>query len=265
MSSRKAFAHLAIFCGFVVLMAGALSCASSGQVKAVRTRSDELELTAIELERKQTQMASELESLRQKVAELQEAVRAARAGSSQDQRQLSQQMEQLLKQVEDLSQQQVELNYAMLDLEESVAILSAKGSGTTGSKTKSRKEIFAAARADYNRGSYKSAVMGFRNYLEAFPKSSQADDARYWIGESLFAMNDYKGAIAEFSLVVKSYPKSDRVAESLLRLAMCYRLANDNGKAIEYFEELSRRFPDSNESRLAVEALKELTAEKSGR
>ena len=93
--------------------------------------------------------------------------------------------------------------------------------------------------------------MGFRNYLAAYPSSSAADDAQYWIGESLFASKQYKKAITEFKRVLDVYPKSDRTAETLLRLGMCHVQLNEPQKAAEFFKEVESRFPDSNEARLA--------------
>lgn len=245
--------------GFVLILASslvALSCASSDKVRALGVKADEMNLLAIDIERDQEQMRTELALLRQKVDQMSDQMRAKNAATTQELKELAQRLEELLMTFEDLSQRQEALRSTVLDLEDIISSLPSKGSKKTNKK--SRKRIFAAARQDYNRSSYDSAVMGFRNYLAAYPNSSAADDAQYWIGESFFATKHYRKAITEFARVLDNYPKSDRTAETLLRLGMCHVRLNRPQKGVEFFTEVPKRFPDSNEARLAKAELEKL-------
>ncbi|HHF42632.1 MAG TPA: tetratricopeptide repeat protein, partial [Candidatus Aminicenantes bacterium] len=58
----------------------------------------------------------------------------------------------------------------------------------------SPQEIFNMAREDYLKGHYDLAIEGFRIYLANFPESPLADNASYWIGESLFSQGKYEEA-----------------------------------------------------------------------
>jgi len=234
----------------------ALSCASGDRVRSLSVKTDEMNLLAIDIKRDQEQLRTELKSLRESVDTLSSQVVAKNAATTQELKELSQRLEELLMTFEDLSQRQEALRSAVLDLEDIISTLPSKGSKKT--KRKSRKRIFAAARQDYNRSRYDSAVMGFRNYMAAYPNSSAADDAQYWIGESFFATKQYRKAVTEFTRVLENYPKSDRTAETLLRLGICYMRLNEPKKGAEFFAKLSNRFPDSNEARLAKAELDKL-------
>jgi len=245
--------------GFLLILASslvALSCASSDNVRALSVKTEETNLLVIDVKREEEQMRTELKLLREKVDEMSNQMRAKNAATTQELKELAQRLEELLMTFEDLSQRQEALRSAVLDLEDVISSLPGKGAKKT--KKKSRKRIFAAARQDYNRSSYDSAVMGFRNYLAAYPNSSAADDAQYWIGESFFATEHYRKALTEFARVLDNYPKSDRTAETLLRLGTCHVRLNEPKKGAEFFSQVSKRFPDSNEARLAKAELEKL-------
>ena len=236
--SKQRLRQLAELLLLIVLCVGMVSCAS------------------IELKKEQEQMRTELESLRARVDALSNEMRAENASTTQELKELAQRLDELDTTFEDLSQRQEALHSAVLDLEDIVSGFESQS--PKGTQKEERKRIFAAARQDYNKGDYSAAIMGFRNYLAAYPSSSAADDAQYWIGESLFASKQCKKAITEFTRVLEVYPKSDRTAETLLRLGMCHAQLNEPQKAAEFFTEVERRFPDSNEARLSEAQLLEL-------
>src|SRR5687767_8741556 len=52
-------------------------------------------------------------------------------------------------------------------------------------------QTYQAAFRDYQRGNFDLAIEGFREYLEGSPDSEMADNAAYWIGESMFSQKKY--------------------------------------------------------------------------
>ena len=256
MESQKRLRQLAKLLLLIVLCAGMVSCASADKVRAANAKADETNLLATDLKTEQEQMRTELESLRARVEALSNEMRAEDASTAQELKELAQRLDELNSTFEDLSQRQEALHSAVLDLQDIISGLPNKG--PEEAQREERKRIFAAARQDYNKGDYSSAIMGFRNYLAAYPTSSAAGDAQYWIGESLFASKQYKKAITEFTRVLEVYPKSDRTAETLLRLGLCHAQLNEPQKAAGFFTEVQRRFPDSNEARLAKAQLEGL-------
>ncbi len=255
-TSKQGLRLLARFLLLLALCVGMASCAPTNKMRALSAKTDETNLLTIDIKRDQEQMRTNLELLRQKVDKMSDQMRAKNAATTQELKELAQRLNELLMTFEDLSQRQEALRSAVLDLEDIISSLPSKGSRKT--EKKSRKRIFAAARQDYNRSKYESAVMGFRNYLAAYPNSSAADDAQYWIGESFFATKHYRKAITEFTRVLDNYPKSDRTPETLLRLGICHVRLNEPQKGAEFFTEVSKRFPDCSEARLAKAQLEEL-------
>jgi len=237
----------------LALSVGLFSCASTSKMQAVSTKTDEVGKLATENQRKGEQLRDDLNSLQRKVEQLSRRARVQDAETKQSLKELAQRLDELCASVDDVSQQQESLRAAVLDLEDMIDRFSQKNARDKGHR--SRKRIFAAARKDYNSGNYRSAIMGFRNYIAAYPNSSVADDAQYWVAESLFAARQYKKAIKEYKGLLEKYPKSDRTAESLLRIGMCYQRLGKQEEAAKCFTDVSKRFPASNETRIAKSQL----------
>src|SRR4051812_696846 len=58
--------------------------------------------------------------------------------------------------------------------------------------------MFETAKADYAAGQWTLAVTGFEQFLRAFPKSENSDDAQFYIGETNFAQGKFPEAIAAY-------------------------------------------------------------------
>ncbi|MCD6327081.1 tol-pal system protein YbgF [bacterium] len=240
----------------VCACAAGLSCASSDQLKAISSKTDDTRTLAVDIQRDQKQIKKDMELLRAKIDEMEKVLRTTHAGTAEDTKQLTQSLNELLVKLSDVAVQQESLRSAVLDLEEAVGRLSAKKSKRA--KSKSPKSVFAAARRDYNRGDYDAAIMGFKNFLAVYPKSTLADDARYWLAESFFATQNARVAITEFMELLKKFPRSDWVPESMLRLGLCHKRIDEPRRAREFWDKLIKRFPDSNEARLAEGELDKL-------
>lgn len=118
--------------------------------------------------------------------------------------------------------------------------------------------LYDQAYGDYTRGRYEIARQGFQEYLKAYPTSDLSDDARYWIGETYFNQKDYPAAINEFARVTTDYPASEKMPASLYKLGRCYELAGNQPKATQHYQDLIAKFPNSQEAKLAQEALRTL-------
>jgi len=116
-------------------------------------------------------------------------------------------------------------------------------------------QLFAAAYGDYSRGNYDLALSEFRQYVETYPTSEMADNAQYWIGESLYSKKQFNEAIAEFDKVSTLFPKGDKVPAARFKKAMALM---DLGQADASRAELTaiiRLYPRSNEAVLAKQQL----------
>ena len=126
------------------------------------------------------------------------------------------------------------------------------GGGGTGPKP-----LYDAAYQDLTRGNHELALMGFHDLLQQYPTSELADNSQYWIGESYYSKADYKQALEEFRKVPANYPAGDKVPAALLKIGYCLQNLGRNDEARDALQELIRRFPSSEEARLARAKLSE--------
>jgi tol-pal system protein YbgF len=122
-------------------------------------------------------------------------------------------------------------------------------------------DVYNAAYRDYQKGSYDLAISGFRDFLQANPASELADNASYWIAESLFSQKKYREAIQQFDTVVTKYPKSDKVAGSLLKKGYAYISLGERAQGIVQLQYVVHEHPKSQEAGLARQKLKQLGVE----
>lgn len=83
------------------------------------------------------------------------------------------------------------------------------------SETKAYQDAFGAVRA----GNYKAAIEGFQGFLKAYPASSLAGNAQYWIGSSHFSLGEHKAAAESHQKLIQTYPNSPKVPDAMLGLA----------------------------------------------
>ena len=122
-------------------------------------------------------------------------------------------------------------------------------------------ETYQAAYRDYQRGNFDLAIEGFRDFLAGSPESDLADNASYWIAESLFSQKKYRDAIAQFDAVVNRYPKSDKVPGALLKKGYAYINVGEQAQGVVQLRYVLHEHPKSPEASLARQKLKQLGIE----
>jgi len=124
----------------------------------------------------------------------------------------------------------------------------------------SPQEVYNTAYADYLKGNFDLATDGFKIYLENFPDSPLADNALYWIGESLFSQRKFSEAVEEFNNLILNYPQGDKVAAAYLKKGLSLVELQKKDEALVVFKLLISKFPLEEEARIAQEKIKELSA-----
>jgi tol-pal system protein YbgF len=122
-------------------------------------------------------------------------------------------------------------------------------------------DTYQAAYRDYQRGNYDLAIEGFRDFLATNTVADLADNAEYWIGESLFSQKKYREAIEQFDTVVSQYPRSDKVPGALLKKGYAYININERAQGIVQLQYVVHEHPRSQEAALARQKLKQLGIE----
>lgn len=119
-------------------------------------------------------------------------------------------------------------------------------------------QLYQAAYQDYQRGNYDLAISGFREFVQGNPQSDLADNAAYWIGESLYSQKKYAQSIEQFNRVINGYPRSDKVPASLLKKSYAYVELGERAQAIVQLQYVVHEHPQAPEAALARQKLREL-------
>lgn len=122
-------------------------------------------------------------------------------------------------------------------------------------------QLYQAAYRDYQRGNFDLAIEGFRDFLSVNRVNDLADNAEYWIGESLFSQKKYREAIQQFDVVVSKYPRSDKVPGALLKKGYAYISIGERAPGIVQLQYVVHEHPNSQEASLARQRLRQLGVE----
>lgn len=123
----------------------------------------------------------------------------------------------------------------------------------------SEDEIYRAAKQAYDQGDFEAARDGFKKIVKQYPKSKNADNAQFWIGETYYREKWYEKAILEYQKVIEKYPKGNKMQASLLKQGFSFFNLGDKANARLILSELIKKYPKSNEAKIAKRKLKELT------
>ena len=119
------------------------------------------------------------------------------------------------------------------------------------------KSIYQRARKAYDNGEMDKARQEFQKLIQTHPKSAQADNAQFWIGESYYREKWYERAILEFQTVIEKYPKGNKVPAAMLKQGMALLQIGEKSSARLILKELVKKYPKSPESEIATKKLKE--------
>ena len=125
-------------------------------------------------------------------------------------------------------------------------------------KLKGPKGIYNEALRLYKRGKYKNARELFKELLKAYPKSSLAGNAQFWIGETYFCEKRFEEAILAYQKVIKKYPKNIKVPGALLKQALSFELLGDKATAKVLLKQLIREYPKTKQAKIAKRKLSNL-------
>lgn len=118
-------------------------------------------------------------------------------------------------------------------------------------------DLYAIAKQTFDQGDFETSRTQFQQLIDRFPKSKNADNAQFWIGETHYRQKWYEKAILEYQKVIDKYPKGNKVPSALLKQAFSFHNIKENPNARHVLNELIRRFPKSNEASIAQKKITE--------
>lgn len=102
-----------------------------------------------------------------------------------------------------------------------------------------------------------AAEAALRAFVAAHPGSDLADNAWFWIGESLLVRDEVEQALTAYRTGVERHPEGNKTPDALFRIGLCLDRQGDAARAAEVWTELVRRFPQTVAAERAAEALGE--------
>lgn len=121
----------------------------------------------------------------------------------------------------------------------------------------SEKTLYEKARQAYDNGEMDKSRQLFQELIKKYPKSSNADNAQFWIGESYYREKWYERAILEYQTVIEKYPKGNKVPAAMLKQGLALLQIGEKSSARLILQELVDKYPDTSASKIAAKKLKE--------
>ena len=118
--------------------------------------------------------------------------------------------------------------------------------------------MYKRALKEYQDKNYEAAIVNFKQFLKQSPKSPQAGNAQYLIGESLYAQKQYEAAIVAFDEVVQKHSQDPKVAAAMLKQGYAFAELKDARNARFFLQQVQKKYPNSSEAQQASEKLKQL-------
>ncbi len=117
-------------------------------------------------------------------------------------------------------------------------------------------ELYDSAKKAFDQGDLEDSREKFASFIKTFSKSKHADNAQFWIGEIYYREKWYEKAILEYQKVIENYPRGNKVKASLLKQGLAFYKLGDKANARLILRELLKKYPKSNESKIAKKILK---------
>jgi tol-pal system protein YbgF len=223
------------------------------------------------------------------MSSLQKSVQDVQANSGARLDTMSTQVQGLSDNLEEIKSRLGKLNQQLVDLQNTVQSLDAKISGAApapasgtatptssvvpakpiGSSSSptssaipagapSADTLYSNGLRDITTGKYDLARSEFEDYLKYYSDTDLASNAQFYLGEIFYKQKQYVDAVAAYDKVLTNYPKSFKLGPARLRKGMALIELGQKPGGIRELREVIKRFPGSDEDRLARAKLKEL-------
>jgi tol-pal system protein YbgF len=220
---------------------------------------------------------------------LQKSVQDVQANSGARLDTMSTQVQGLSDNLEEIKSRLGKLNQQLVDLQNSVQSLDAKissgaptpvtgtatptssvapvkpiGAGSSPSTSvipagaPSADTLYSNGLRDITSGKYDLANSEFQDYLKYYGDTDLASNAQFYLGEISYKQKKYDQAVAAYDKVLTNYPKSFKLGPARLRKGMALIELGQKTAGVRELREVVRRYPGSDEDRLARAKLKEL-------
>ncbi len=102
----------------------------------------------------------------------------------------------------------------------------------------------------------KEAAGAFETFGKAYPDSTLAPNAQYWLGNAYYSLRDCKKAIDAHKLVVSKWPQNPKAPDSMINISTCQQEQGDAKGAKATLETVLIKYPNSPAAATAKQRLK---------
>ncbi len=259
---------------FLVLVFFVSGCATSSDLKAVRSELDqqmEEKLAAVdtriaavqkEQEKSTTTLASmrkgqantsaDFAELRDNIQQLHGQVEALKKETSRDSKEYKAKIDNLLLKINFIE------NFLEISKKDSSSDIDSSALTKDPSGKQDKAAIYAAAYQTFKGGNYTKAREAFQGFLTAHPAGEYSDNAQFWIGECYFFEKKYDKAILEYEKVTKQFPSSNKVPYALLKQGISFQNLGDKVSAKLLLQQVIRDYPNTSQARIARSKLQDI-------
>lgn len=117
-------------------------------------------------------------------------------------------------------------------------------------------QLYSFAYNQYSQGKYEQAIANFHRYLDGYGQTEAADNALFWIAESLNAQGKTSEALKEYERLLADHPKSDKAASAQFKKSMLLLQLEKREEGVNTLRAVIAQYPASPE---AAQATQELT------
>jgi TolA-binding protein len=116
-----------------------------------------------------------------------------------------------------------------------------------------QKEAYLAAYQEFRSKGAPAAINAMQSFLKKHPKTAFSASAHYWLGEFQLALEpaNLQAAESNFLKVIREFDGDSKVPASYYKLGTVSELRGNMDEALRWMNDLVKRFPDSDEARLA--------------
>lgn len=134
-------------------------------------------------------------------------------------------------------------------------VASATAANAGNSAQGNEKDRYQLAYDTLRNGHNQQAIKMFEDLLVDYPAGEFADNAQYWLGEAYKINRDYDKARGAFNKVVNQYGNSTKVPDALLKLGFIESDLQNPAKARDYLTRVITSFPGTTAAHLASKKL----------
>jgi tol-pal system protein YbgF len=118
--------------------------------------------------------------------------------------------------------------------------------------------LYSNGLRDITSGKYDLARQEFQDYLKYYGETDLASNAQFYLGEISYAQKNYQDAVDQYNRVLANYPKSFKTATAHYKKGMALIELGQKTAGVRELRDVIRRFPGTDEERLARAKLKVL-------